>query len=441
MNQNSSNRSDGNAKQAIKCPKCTSPLAFKDQSVIVNDKGTRKVPLAYCHTCRRYYTNKENLRNHKITFQNNPVRWVSHNQTLKRKKPAIRYQEYVRDQEHSLQRENSIRKMQQETSRTPPAQEDKPPEFTEGIILTQIPVFHNAMRACPFCNTAFRKMFPVRYYAFQDGNRHTMHAYTRVCGACQAIMMDEGQINEVLRCAGKKRVFTIKAEKYPDAQTMMKAALELPMYQPATKEELLPLPFEKDLDKTENLSAIKKRVLIYAHNCHCHSCSKKYQRNTIRNRTAMVQTVSGRTIGVNVMFCAGCGRYYMNLKAFEQYRKAHKGLLFECVFSSDIPSRESAWMGFAPDSVLSRCGYNVKADTDEEYRHAVLRYLLESGKASKYEIIEKLSDFIEIRLNRPNMVDAIARWEADIHYVSQYRITDQEKVYGAEFKQGGKFHR
>lgn len=440
MSQDNVKRSSEKANQSIKCPQCTIPLVFKEQTVIVNDKGNRKAPVAYCRSCRRYYTNLGSLRNHKITFQNNPVRWLSQIPSLKRKKAAARYQQYEKERERGLQSEKSLCQTQPPTHTLPP-QNEKPPEFTEGIILTQIPVFHNAMRKCPFCNTAFKKMFPIRYCAFQNDQSTIMHAYTRVCGVCQAIMMDEGQINEVMRRAGEKSIFTIKAEKYANPQAMMKAALELPTHQAVAKETLIPLPFEKGLEKTENLSSINKRVLIYAHNCHCHSCSKKYQRNTIFNRTAMVQTVSGQTIGVNVMFCAGCGRYYMNLKAFEQYRKFHKGLLFECTFSSDIPAKDSAWLGFAPDSILSRCGYNVKVDTDEEYRHAVLRFLLDSGKAKKYEIIEKLSDFIEIRLNRSDMADAIARWEADIHYVSQYQTSAQKKVYSVEFQQGGKIHR
>lgn len=431
----------GKPEQRLVCTQCQSLLAFSRGIVTVNNKSLRRVPVAFCATCRRYYTYELSLRNQKITIDNYPVRWVGQDQPTIRKKPLSRYRAYEQERINSLHREKKRLENQKQSTNEMRVKEEVGSEFVEDLILLQIPLSQNTMRSCPFCNTSFKKMFPIRYRAFQENEQIVMHAYARVCAGCQAVMMDDGQINEVRRQANGKRVFTIEAKNYRNPRDMMKAAQEMPNHQIMYKGKLAPLPFEKDLNKTENLSTANKVVSIYAHKCHCHGCSKKYQQNTIRNRTAMVQTVYGRTIGVNVMFCAGCGQYYMNLKAFEEYRKIHKGLLFECVFSSDVSSKDSVWLGFAPDSVLSRCGYNAKADTDEEYRRAILRYLLDSGKASKYEIIEKLSEFIEIRTNRANMAAAIEKWKSDIHFVSQYQIAEQHKIYNVEFKQGGKVHR
>ena len=427
-------------KQTFKCTQCNRPLTFQEHTIIVNDRKNAKAPIAYCSFCRRYYTNDKHFQNQKISFKDQPVRSLTLNPVVKRKKIISQYKSYEQKRIKDLQRETKIFKQQQFETRTPEP-ESEIPNFVKDNIFLQIPTFQNATRSCPYCSTSFRKMFPIRYYAFQENEPTIMYTHARACMKCKVVLMDENRMDEVRRQANGKNIFTLKAESYQTPQALMNAVLEYPKQKLENSKNSTPLPFDKDIERIENLSSIKRHILIYAHNCHCHTCNKKYQTNTIRNRTAVVQTISGETINVNVMFCAGCGRYYMNLKAFEEYRKVYKGLLFECVFSADIPSKDSAWFGFAPDSILSRCGYNVKAQTSEDYRRAVLRYILDSGKATKYEIIEKLSDFIELRVNRANMSEAIEKWAADIHYVSQYQISQQQKVYGLEFKQGGKYRR
>lgn len=431
--------------QHFKCTSCGGVLTFHKQTVIINDRKSSEKPVAYCSFCRRYYTktSKNKVPTYKITFQNHPVRTLILNprQVTKRKNLIAQYNAYEQDRIKSLQRETKNFKSNQAHDASTAESDLANPDFVTDNIFPQIPTFQNTTRSCPYCNTSFRKMFPIRYYAFQENEPTIMYTHARACMKCKVVLMDENRMDEVRRQANGKSIFTLKAESYQTPQALMNAALEHPKQKLENSKNSMTLPFDKDIERIENLSLIKRHILIYAHNCHCHTCNKKYQTNTIRNRTAVVQTISGETINVNVMFCAGCGRYYMNLKAFEEYRKVYKGLLFECVFSTDIPPKDSAWFGFAPDSILSRCGYNVKAQTSEDYRRAVLRYILDSGKATKYEIIEKLSDFIELRVNRANMSEAIEKWAADIHYVSQYQISQQQKVYGLEFKQGGKYRR
>ena len=101
-----------------------------------------------------------------------------------------------------------------------------------------------------------------------------------------------------------------------------------------------------------------------------------------------------------------------------------------------IFNRQISNASFASDSVLSRSGYSVKAGVSREYRQRILREIMESGKATKREIVELISGFIELKYNLPNYEGACARWQEDIYFVNQYQIQSQKKVYGLKFKQG-----
>ena len=128
------------------------------------------------------------------------------------------------------------------------------------------------------------------------------------------------------------------------------------------------------------------------------------------------------------MYCKGCGQYYVNLAVLKQYQQLYGGLLAEFRFDSDVASDEYSRFHFAPDSILSRCGYTVKSGVTMQYRHRILAYLLDSGKAQKHEIIEKINSFIRIRDHNPIYDDACRRWQEDIQFVSNYHI-DLKKFF------------
>lgn len=95
----------------------------------------------------------------------------------------------------------------------------------------------------------------------------------------------------------------------------------------------------------------------------------------------------------------------------------------------------------ADTSFLSRAGYSVRASVSQRRRQIILKGLLDSGKYTKWEITEKISEFIKLRKNNPDMRDAIKRWEEDIAFVADYDTDNQTKVGRATFKQGGKITR
>lgn len=142
------------------------------------------------------------------------------------------------------------------------------------------------------------------------------------------------------------------------------------------KEEqtLEPLPFEMLGSELENISSKSKTVRVYISKCHCLKCETKYNRVTTINRTAVVDTVEGGTVNINVMFCMGCGQYFVSVVTLEQYKSIYGGLLAECIVPNDVNLSQYSWINFAPDTVLSRCGYTVKEGISRSYRQAVLHF-------------------------------------------------------------------
>lgn len=69
-------------------------------------------------------------------------------------------------------------------------------------------------------------------------------------------------------------------------------------------------------------------------------------------------------------------------------------------------------------------------------RQTVLAYILDSGRASKHEILELITRFIQIRHTR--MPAACKRWEEDLLFVSRYQIQRQPQVKGLTFRRAGR---
>lgn len=176
---------------------------------------------------------------------------------------------------------------------------------------------------------------------------------------------------------------------------------------------------------------------MYSNKCHCQKCEDKYKLVTTVNRTAVVDTIEGKIENINVMFCKGCGQYFVSIVTLDQYKTIYGGLLIECRLPPDLISNQQSWFDFAPDSVLSRCGYTVKEGVPQEHRQAVLRYILETGKATKYEITEKIKSFISFRKTQSKYYGACQRWKENIKYVNEYMIHHQKKIFGLEFVPAG----
>lgn len=178
-------------------------------------------------------------------------------------------------------------------------------------------------------------------------------------------------------------------------------------------------------------------IQLYSLRCHCSKCSNRFDQDTIVDCTAYVNTKSGREVPVTVQYCSGCGSFFMNYDVFVGYQAKYGALSFECKLEQS-EFEDDVDFGFADTSFLSRAGYSVRASVSQRRRQIILKGLLDSGKYTKWEITEKISEFIKLRKNNPDMRDAIKRWEEDIAFVADYDADNQTRVGRASFKQGGK---
>lgn len=316
--------------------------------------------------------------------------------------------------------------------RTKPTKKPKLPAFTISHILNQVPILETSKSLCPFCGQVFEGLVGVKYHVTDtNGQFVKRHTNLQGCRHCKAVFADKQQIQSIRAGNYKKKVFTISPLSYQNANAMMEATKMTPQQEDASK---LPLPFEDQANGIENISRESKVVQVYAHKCHCQKCENKYKRMTTVNRTAVVDTLDGSSANINVMFCKGCGQYFVSIVTLEQYKTIYGGILMECKVSHDFSPTQYSWFDFAPDSILSRCGYTVKEGVSRDYRQAILRYILETGKATKYEIIEKINSFISLREDQLKYEGACQRWREDIKFVNEYMLHRQKKVYGLEFK-------
>lgn len=313
-----------------------------------------------------------------------------------------------------------------------PSTQPKQPPFTIAHALNQIPVLETDKSQCPFCGKVFDSVVGIQYHVIDStGQIIKKHANLHGCRYCKAVFADKRQISSIQTENDKKIVHTILPRFYQDAKSLMDATKLTPQQEEASK---LPLPYEDMVNGVENISRESKVVQVYTNRCHCQKCENKYKRITTVNRTAVVDTLDGTAANINVMFCKGCGQYFVSIVTIEQYKTIYGGVLMECEVSRDFSSNQYSWFDFAPDSILSRCGYTVKEGVSRDYRQAILRYILETGKATKYEIIEKINSFISFRDNQPKYEGACQRWREDIKFVNEHMLYKQKKVYGLEFK-------
>ncbi len=258
-------------------------------------------------------------------------------------------------------------------------------------------------------------------------------AHSSCCLRCNSVYLTMKKRDELLQ-----RIKTLQNNPRP---TQRKPALSTTKLNqppnPTPVDERVstePLPFEKS--EKENISEKGVIVQVYPQKCHCSKCEKKYGQNTMSNKTAVVNTLDGQTVDINVMFCKGCGQYFISAVILKMYQKRYGGLLVELTPYEKNLSNQYSIYGFNPDTVLSRCGYSVAKGIPRSHRQAVLTYVLESGKALKYEIIEIISGFLKFRENRENFADACERWREDIRFVSEYQMNSQKKIYNPRFVPG-----
>ena len=124
--------------------------------------------------------------------------------------------------------------------------------------------------------------------------------------------------------------------------------------------------------------------------------------------------------------CARCGVFYIHEYTYQRILSFGQPLctvISEKQYISGSYKRMNA--GMAQQSLLRMCGYTVSATeglSDSE-RRRILDTIISNGIMSKFDVIEYLNYFINMRKNdTKDMSEAIRKWNSDLRYVEGINV-------------------
>lgn len=297
----------------------------------------------------------------------------------------------------------------------------------------------NNKTSCPFCGrTLISTTVTVVFYV--NSIQQMANKQYKYCTTCDMPYLSVCDKEQVLAdCAPFVQTFMVKdCKNLQEAKQM--AYSQGSIYQRKSTEPLqpyTPIPFIANTNLSLQ-SAKTGKIYIFAEKCYCRSCVERYGLNTIESQTARVSTISGKTVPVNVQYCNRCGCYYMNVRTYKDYCKRYGHLLLEINYTEEFDTGfYDGFEGFAKDSILSRCGYSVKQGIPVTTRQKILIYIMESKRATKWQIIDLISGFISLNSSLPRMSGAVDRWSEDLIFVNDYKLGSQPLTSVDTFAQGG----
>lgn len=297
----------------------------------------------------------------------------------------------------------------------------------------------NNKTSCPFCGrTLISTTVTVVFYVNsiqQMANKR--YKYCTTCDMPYLSVCDKEQV--LADCAPFVQTFMVKdcknlqeAKQRAYSQGSIYQRKSIKPIQPYT-----PIPFIKNINLSL-LPAKTNKIYVFAEKCYCRSCVERYGLNTTESQTALVSTISGKTVPVNVQYCNRCGCYYMNVRTYKDYCNRYGHLLLEIHYTEEFTTGSyDSFRGFAKDSILSRCGYSVKQGIPATTRQKILIYIMESKRATKWQIIDLISGFISLNSSLPRMSGAVDRWSEDLTFVNNYKLGSQPLTSIDSFAQGG----
>lgn len=134
---------------------------------------------------------------------------------------------------------------------------------------------------------------------------------------------------------------------------------------------------------------------------------------------------------VSAGFCSSCGVYFIIESVYEELKRIGVPLCRISDTKTFFSSNDYNYMHLASESVLRQFGYNVSNNNEltEKARHKILAVIIDKNILTKNEIIAYLDFFINQRKYNDKFYMAIAKWETDRNFVSNYKLGDYES-YG-----------
>ena len=134
------------------------------------------------------------------------------------------------------------------------------------------------------------------------------------------------------------------------------------------------------------------------------------------------RTVTGEIVRLPVHHCRTCNRIFIGSKTLHLYQEEFGKIMVKRHRTLSAGSAEyENFEEFADESELHQHGYNVRRGVlTEEERHAILKYLYDSGEMSYFAICRDIEKAINLSGNSVARSAAVAKWENDLKFIGDY---------------------
>ena len=130
-------------------------------------------------------------------------------------------------------------------------------------------------------------------------------------------------------------------------------------------------------------------------------------------------------------YCAECNVYYIHESDYKRLKE--KGILECTIVEKDVFAKhgKNAIRYLKSESPLMQYGYNVKATTNltDYQRQELLAGIIDAGILPSITVKSYLSMFAAQKRGIEMYENAVAKWDADLKFVQQYKTGSKEKVY------------
>lgn len=171
-----------------------------------------------------------------------------------------------------------------------------------------------------------------------------------------------------------------------------------------------------------------------------HKHISKYDNENYETVTAMVPCANKSfPVPIPVYYEKRTRRYFMNEEAYTDARKKY-GLPYLKVSLTGGDHIHGTFGTLKAHSELNLLGYSVSATNGMtgEARRALLRRIIDGGIMGKSSIQSHIEWLIHMNKNVVIMQDAVKEWEADLQFVSQYRMDKSRSIWVGAFKSARK---
>lgn len=164
-------------------------------------------------------------------------------------------------------------------------------------------------------------------------------------------------------------------------------------------------------------------LYVYKNKTSCHS-----RNHEIDCATATFIGKNNSEIQLNVEHCNNCNKFYISYSIYEKYREKHSILLGKIKWDNSYTSnvQDILLSDFSP---LKLCGYSVNQQDDysDSERQYIISQIINNKILKKNEIIRYLEHFINRNGQKSSNVFALKKWEKDLDFTLNYKISSQNK--------------